>query len=211
MVFHEPIFSQEQEVNCNIFQTQILIQSDTVPPYHGFTDRHRKIGKIEQSNSDFEIRYYLTPSLVNWGRVVKITCTNGKLEAKSIEYWFNPKRSYEKARVNKIAITELRPSIPWQSFMDSLQSRNFFNFPTMKKIRPKMKKYMTLEDGRVVEKRASIMDGADYTYQVKIGNRIRSFSYHSPKAWYRVYDNVPELKIADEFRELFKTYLIGNK
>ena len=208
MVFHEPIFSQEQEVNCNILQTQILIQSDTVPQYHGFIDRHRKIGKIEKSNSDFEIRYYVEPSLVNSGKVLIINCNDDGLVAKSVRYWFNPKRSYENVRINKTEVIKLKPLNSWRSFIDSLRQMNFFNFPTMDQVRPKMKKYMTLEDGRVVEKRAQIMDGATYTYQIKIGSKVRTFSYHSPKAWYNVYDNVPELKIADDIRNHFATNLI---
>jgi hypothetical protein len=77
----------------------------------------------------------------------------------------------------------------------------------MEDIRPKMKITMQLEDGRTVEKSSMITDGANYTYQIKIDNKVKTFSYHSPISWYIVYDSVEELKIADDIRNHFATNL----
>ena len=199
--------------NISVAQECILsknfkIKSDSLPSEITFVDRHRKIGRIENSQSNFEIRYYYKPSLVNGGRVIIINCAEGIIVARSISYWFPPRRPYERTKINRVEITELQPSISWGSFLDSLDLLNFFSFPTMEEIRPKMKKYISLDDGRVVEKRSQIMDGANYTYQIKVADKIRSFTYHSPLAWYKTYDNVPELKAADEFRRLFHDYLL---
>ncbi len=66
---------------------------------------------------------------------------------------------------------------------------------------------MKLADGRTVEKRSMITDGANYTFQIKINSSFRTFKYHSPSAWYRAYDNVAELKEAADIIELFTSEL----
>ncbi|RAI95033.1 multicopper oxidase domain-containing protein [Algoriphagus yeomjeoni] len=191
------------QVSCELLVNDFKVVSDSTIAYDSFIDENKKIGRIENSKSEFEIRYYYSPSLVNGGKVTIITCIDGNLQAKKIDYWFNPKKPYDKWKINKVEITELTPSKSWPSFFHSLDSMNFFEFPTMDEVRPRMIKYMLLADGRTVEKRSQIMDGANYTYQVKVDNNIRTFSYHSPMAWYQVYDNVEELKIADDIKNLF--------
>ena len=197
------MFGQSAIDDCSNLTEGIQIQEDSIAPYVSFVDKHRKIGAIQNSTSDFEIRYYVTPSLVNGGGVIVINCYQGSLKAQRINYWFNPKKSYEKRKVKKVEVIDLQPVTSWVAFIDSLKSLGFFTLPTMSKIRPKMKKYMTLKDGRTVEKRVEIMDGAIYTFEIKIGDKIRTFSYHSPMAWYRTYDNVRELKLAGEIQEHF--------
>jgi hypothetical protein len=117
------------------------------------------------------------------------------------------KAGYNKAKVNKTRITQLTPLKSWDNFFDSWELMNFYRFPTMETIRLKMKKLVTRADGRVVEKRSMITDGANYTFEIKIGNIIRSFTYHSPNAWYRANDNVDELRQATEIIEFFKMNL----
>lgn len=193
--------------HCGALLAGIEITPDTTLEKSSFINEHRKIGYISNSNSPVEIRYYYTPSLVNGGSVTIIQCNEGKFEAQKIDYWFNPKKSWEKRKVTKVEISELVPTSSWNSFIDSLNTMNFFNFPTMEVIRPKMKITMQLEDGRTVEKRSMITDGANYTYQIKIDNQVRTFSYHSPLSWYRTYDFVEELKKADDIRNHFVSNL----
>ena len=191
------------QVSCELLVNDFKVVSDSTIAYDSFIDEHKKIGRIENSKSKFEIRYYYSPSLVNGGKVTIITCIDENLQAKKIDYWFNPKKPFEKRKITKVEIMELTPTISWPSFLNSLVSMNFFEFPTMDEVRPRMKKYMLLADGRTVEKRSQITDGANYTYQVKVDNNIRTFSYHSPMAWYHVYDNVEELKIAEDIKNHF--------
>lgn len=197
----------QAQVTCEQLISKIEIKPDTLSNEPSFIEEHRKIGKIEDSQSNFEIRYYFTPSLVNGGSVTIINCDTNELIAKQIDYWFNPNKPSDKRKIIKVKITELTPANSWQLFFDSLMVMNFFEFPTMEEVRPKMKKYMQLADGRTVEKRAMITDGATFTYQVKINDSIRTFTYHSPSSWYQVYDNVEELKIADDINNLFANEL----
>lgn len=193
--------------HCGALLADIELTPDTTLEKSNFINEHRKIGYISKSNSPVEIRYYYTPSLVNGGSVTIIQCIEGKFESRKIDYWFNPKKSWEKRKVTKVEVSKLAPSSSWDIFIDSLNSMNFFSFPTMEVIRPKMKITMQLEDGRSVEKRSMITDGANYTYQIKIDDKVRTFTYHSPMSWYRVYDFVEELKIADDIRNHFVTNL----
>ena len=185
---------------------KIKITADSALYKDSPIDKNKKIGLIKDSKADFEIRYYYTPSLVNGGDVTIINCSNNKTTAKKIKYWTSTKKSYLKGKPNKTQIIEVKPN-SWDIFFDSLELMNFYNFPTMETIRPKMKKFMTRADGKVVEKRSSITDGANYTFEIKIGNLIRTFTYHSPDAWYRAYDNVDELRQATEIIEFFKKSL----
>jgi hypothetical protein len=185
---------------------KIKMTSDSALYEDSFIDKNKKIGRIKDSKADFEIRYYYTPSLVNGGHVTIIYCTDDKMKARKINYWFSVKKDYDKRKINKIQTVELAPK-SWEIFFDSLELMNFYNFPTMETIRPKMKKFMTRADGKVVEKRSWITDGANYTFEIKIGNVIRAFTYHSPDAWYRAYDNVDELRQATEIIEFFKKSL----
>lgn len=192
---------------CGTFFADLELKTDTTKEKSNFVNDHRKIGYISNSEFPVEIRYYYEPSLVNGGAVTIIQCIDGSFEAKKIEYWFNTKKKWEKRKVNKVEVIELRPTDSWNTFVDSLNSMNFFNFPSMEAIRSKMKIAMQLEDGRTVEKRSMITDGANYTYQIKINENVRTFSYHSPMSWYRVCDFVEELKIADEIRNHFTSNL----
>jgi len=196
---------------CGALFADLELSDDTTKKETNFIDDHRRIGYLQNSKHPVEIRYYYTPSLVNGGSVTIIQCIEGEFEAKKVEYWFNPNKTYEKRKINKTKVTPLTPKESWDSIIDSLHSMNFFNFPSMEVIRPRMKKTMKLKDGRIVEKRSMIIDGATYTYQIKIDNKIRTFSYHSPMSWYKVYDNVEELKIADDIRNLFETHLKEDK
>jgi hypothetical protein len=193
--------------HCGTFLAELELKADTTEVKSNFTNDHRKIGYISSSAFPVEIRYYYTPSLSNGGSVIIIQCVDKQFEAKKIDYWFNPKKTWDNRKVNKVEVTKLTPVDSWESFFDSLTSLNFFNFPTMEVISPKMKITMQLEDGRTVEKRSMITDGANYTYQIKIDDKVRTFSYHSPMSWYRTYDFVEELKIADDIRHHFVTNL----
>jgi hypothetical protein len=201
------LFGQADNFSCSKVTDKIKITGDTVFYDNSFIDKNKKIGHIKESKADFEIRYYYTPSLVNGGHVTIINCTGDNIKGKKINYWFSVKQDYDKAKIYKTKITELTPLNSWDNFFDSLEIMNFYRFPTMETIRPKMKKFVTRADGRVVEKRSMITDGANYTFEIKIGNIIRSFTYHSPDAWYRAYDNVDELRQATEIIEFFKTNL----
>lgn len=200
------VFGQVDNFNCSNVTDKIKITADTALYEDSFIDKNKKIGHIKDSKADFEIRYYYTPSLVNGGHVTIINCTGDKMKAKKINYWFSVKKDYDKRKINKTQTVELTPK-SWDIFFDSLELMNFYNFPTMETIRPKMKKFVTRADGRVVEKRSMISDGANYTFEIKIGNVIRAFTYHSPDAWYRAYDNVDELRQATEIIDLFKKSL----
>ena len=193
--------------HCGSLLAEIELVSNSISVQDKFVDKHRKIGDIKDSKHPVEIRYYYTPSLVNGGSVTIIQCVERTFTAKKIDYWFNPNKSLDKRKVNRVAITELTPKNSWESFLDSLNRMNFFDFPTMDQIRPQMKKYIKLADGRIVEKRSMITDGTDYTYQVKIDDSIRTFSYHSPMSWYHVYDQVEALKIAGDIKNHFSTNL----
>ncbi len=193
--------------HCNALFVDLELEEDTTNEKSNFINDHKKIGYIADSKYPVEIRYYYTPSLGNGGSVTIIQCIDKRLEAKKIDYWFNPKKHGKKRIINKVDVIGLTPIDTWVLFIDSLNSMNFFNFPTMEAIRPKMKITMQLEDGRTVKKRSMITDGAYYTYQVKIDDKVRTFSYHSPMAWYRAYDFVEELKIADDIRNHFVTNL----
>ncbi|UYN87586.1 MAG: hypothetical protein KIT51_04825 [Cyclobacteriaceae bacterium] len=201
------LFGQESKFNCDLISVQIKIKSDSLIYENSFIDKHKDIGLIGKSKADFELRYYNTPSLANGGHVIIISCVDNTIKAKKVTYWFSVKQDYEKRRINKTKVEELKPTKTWNSFFNTLDSMNFYNFPTMEEIRPKMKKYMTLEDGRVVEKRSMITDGVYYTFEIKIKDKIRKFSYHSPISWYKVYDHVDELKQAEEIKEFFKNNL----
>ena len=198
---------KENSDHCGALLADLELTADTTEEKSNFINDHRKIGYIRSSEFPVEIRYYYTPSLSNGGSVTIIQCIDGRFEAKKLEYWFNPKKTWEKRKVNRVQVVELTPKDSWDSFLDSLNSMNFFNFPTMDVIRPKMKITMQLENGRTVEKRSLITDGANYTYQIKIDEKVRTFSYHSPISWYRVYDFVEELKMADDIRNHFVTNL----
>ncbi|MCB0496405.1 MAG: hypothetical protein KDC79_09750 [Cyclobacteriaceae bacterium] len=200
------IYGQTENFNCSEVTETIIITADSVLLESSFIDRNKKIGRIKDSESEFEIRYYFEPSLVNGGHVTIINCSRDKMIARKINYWFSAKNEYDKRRINKTETIELKPK-SWDIFFDSLQIMNFYSFPTMATIRPKMKKYVTRSDGKVVEKRAMITDGANYTFKIKIGNVIRVFTYHSPDAWYEVYDNVDELRQATELIKFFKRSL----
>lgn len=199
-------FGQGDNFNCSIVTGKIKITADSVLYEDSFIDKNKKIGHIKDSKADFEIRYYYTPSLVNGGHVTIINCADNKIKAKKINYWFSVKKDYDKRKINKTQTIELTPK-SWSIFFDSLELMNFYNFPTMETIRPKMKKFVTRADGRVVEKRSMITDGANYTFEIKIGNIIRTFTYHSPDAWYRAYDNVEELRQATEIIDFFRKSL----
>lgn len=202
-------FGQVNNFNCSSVTAKVKIIADTALYEDSFIDTNRKIGYIKDSKADFEIRYYYTPSLVNRGHVTIIDCTGDKMKARKINYWFSVKKGYNKRKINKTQTVDLTPK-SWDIFFDSLELMNFYNFPTMETIRPKMKKFVTRADGRVVEKRSMITDGANYTFEIKIGNVIRAFTYHSPDAWYRAYDNVDELRQATEIIDLFKSLRPGN-
>jgi hypothetical protein len=199
-------FGQVDSFNCSNVTAKIKITADSALYEDSPIDRNKKIGRIKDSKADFEIRYYFTPSLVNGGYVTIINCTENKMKAKKINYWFSVKKDYEKRKINKTQTIELTPK-SWEIFLDSLELMNFYNFPTMETIRPKMKKFITRADGRVVEKRSSITDGAYYTFEIKIGNVIRTFTYHSPDAWYKAYDHVDELREATEIIDFFRESL----
>lgn len=203
LFYFQSALGQIQKADCETLVKTIAIEADPMLPFNTFENEHKKIGKIENSIYDFEIRYYLTPSIINAGHVIIINCTQDGLQARKVNYWFKPNKSSKERKINKIIITDLHPRHTWEAFMDSLQAMNFFAFPSMEEIRPRMKKYMTLADGRTVEKRSEVMDGAIYTFQVKIGNKIRTFGYHSPIAWYKAYDHVEELKIAEDIKNHF--------
>lgn len=200
------VFGQVDDFSCSRVTDKIKITADSALYEDSFIYKNKKIGHIKNSKADFEIRYYFTPSLVNGGYVVIINCTADKVEGRKIDYRFSFKKPYDKRKINKTKTIELRPK-SWDIFFDSLELMNFYNFPTMETIRPKMKKYVTRADGRVVEKRSMITDGANYTFEIKIGNIIRTFTYHSPDAWYRAYDNVDELRQATQIIEYFKNNL----
>ena len=201
------VYGQEMDFDCIQATDHIRITPDTVAREVSFIDKNKHIGSIANSRTDFEIRYYFTPSLVNGGQVTIISCSEGKITARKIDYWFNLKKDYEKRKISKTKTTQLEPVGTWKEFFDTLEVVNFYYIPTMDLVRPKMKKYMTLDDGRVVEKRSMITDGANYTFEMKKGSAIRTFSYHSPEAWYKVYDNVDELKQVSELINIFKVYL----
>jgi hypothetical protein len=199
-------FGQVDNFNCSRVTEKIRITADSALYEDSFIDKNKKIGHIKDSKSDFEIRYYFTPSLVNGGHVTIISCEENKVKAKKINYWFSFKKDYDKRKINKTQTVELTPK-SWDIFFDSLELMNFYNFPTMETIRPKMKKFVTRTDGRVVEKRAMITDGANYSFEIKVGNIIRAFTYHSLDAWYRAYDNVDELRQATEIIDIFRNNL----
>ncbi|MBX2970678.1 MAG: hypothetical protein KF803_15005 [Cyclobacteriaceae bacterium] len=201
------LFGQESKFNCDLVTDRVKIESDSINYENSFIDNHKDIGLISKSKADFEVRYYNTPSLTNGGHVIIISCADNTIKAKKVTYWFSVNQDYEKRRINKTKVEELKPKKTWDSFFDTLEKLNFYDFPTMETIRPKMKKYMTLEDGRVVEKRSMITDGVYYTLEIKIADKIRKFSYHSPISWYRVYDHVDELRQAEEIKEFFKNNL----
>lgn len=202
------LFGQVDNHTCLSVTDKIKINSDSVLYDNSFISNNKQIGHIKNSKSDFEIRYYYSPSLVNGGQVTIISCLDDRIKVKRVDYWFSTKRSYERRRISKTKTVELTPIKSWNSFFDSLETMNFYNFPTMTTIRPKMKKFITMSDGRVVEKRSMITDGAIYSFEIKVGSDIRIFSYHSPEAWYKAYENVDELRqattIIDFFSNSFK-------
>lgn len=205
------VFVQGQVESCEGLVSSIQIEADSTPAYDFSADRHRKIGRIKDSNSRLEIRYYLTPSITTGSSVIIVKCVDGRFEARKIVYSINYKKPIERRKARSVIVTRLEPTTSWDSFINDLKDMTFFTFPTMDDVRPRMKKYMVLDDGRTVEKRVSIVDGAHYSYQVKIGNSIRSFSYHSPMAWFKVYDNVQELKIAEDIKNHFVNNLEKKK
>jgi hypothetical protein len=201
-------YGQAGVSECDDLTADIQIQKNLSNPIEAFVDKHRKIGSIENSKSEFEIRYYFSPSLTNGGSVVIINCLQGELVARKVYYWFNSKKSMDKRKVKKVKVVAVQPTSSWTSFINSLRDLEFFTLPTMSEIRPKMKKHMALADGRTVEKRVAIMDGALFTYQIKVGDKIRMFSYHSPMAWYRTYDHVEELRLAGDIKDHFAQNLV---
>lgn len=201
------LFGQTDDFCCSRVTDKIKITGDTFFYEDSFIYVNKKIGHIKDSKTDFEIRYYNTPSLVNGGHVTIINCTGDKIKGKKINYWFSVKKEYNKRKIKKTRTIELTPLKSWDDFFNSLEILNFYSFPTMETIRPKMKKFVTRAGGRVVEKRSMITDGANYTFEIKIGNIIRSFTYHSPDAWYSAYDNMDELRQVTEIIEFFKTSL----
>ena len=203
LLYTFPVFGQVDSFSCHRVTDKIKITADSALYEDSFIDKNKNIGHIKDSKADFEIRYYYTPSLANGGHVTIISCTDNKMKANKINYWFSVKKDYDKRKINRTQIVELTPK-SWKLFFDSLELMNFYNFPTMETIRPKMKKYVTLADGRVAEQRSMITDGANYSFEIKIGNIIRAFTYHSPDAWYRAYDNVDELRQATQLIEYFK-------
>jgi hypothetical protein len=207
-LFTSSSFAQKALPDCSSLTMGIELDANYDGTNDSFIDRHKEIGSIKNSPADLEIRCYTIPSLTNGGHVMIIKCENNQISARSIKYWFNPDKPAGKRKINKIEIKNLEPVQSWGVFFDSLQSLTFFTLPTMEEVRPKMKKYMTLDDGKVVEVRSQILDGVDYRYEIKIGLKIRTFSYHSPLAWYRTYDTVDELKKAGEIRNHFVSNLV---
>jgi hypothetical protein len=211
LIFHfQTALGQIRKADCETFVRTITIEADSLPPDNWFENEHKTIGKIGNSVYDFEIRYYLTTSLILNRQVIIINCTPKGLKARKINYLYNPDTT-AKERITKIVITDLLPRHSWEAFFDSLHSMNFFAFPSMEEMRPRMKKIKTLAGGYVVEQITLITDGEDHTYQVKVGSKIRTFSYHSPLAWYKTYNDIEELKTADQISNHFVNNLIEKR
>jgi hypothetical protein len=208
LVFYfQSALGQIQKIDFETIVRAIAIQADSLPPVNSFENEHKRIGKIENSVYNFEIRYYLTPSLTYDRQVIIINCTQKGLLARKVQYWYRTDSS-SKETIHKIVVTDLQPRHTWEAFIDSLQAMNFFAFPSMEAIRPRMKKFRTLAGGYTAELRTDITDGEYHTYQVKVGNKIRTFSYHSPLAWYKAYDHVEDLKMAEQISNHFVNNLI---
>lgn len=193
--------------HCGAFLADLELKSDTAKQKSNFIDEHRRIGYITNSKFPVEIRYYYSPSLSNEGSVIIIQCVEGRFVARKIAYWFKARKPPEKGKVKKIEVIELTPVNSWDSFFDSLNSMNFFNFPSMAEVSQKMEENRKMDDDRIVKKSSLITQKANYVYQIRIDNRVRTINYHFPFSKYMAYDLVKELKIADDIRNHFTSNL----
>tara|TARA_R110002124_G_scaffold201473_1_gene367992 strand:- start:509 stop:1165 length:657 start_codon:yes stop_codon:yes gene_type:complete len=191
------LFGQSQQFNCSRFSDTLKIEANGIK-VEDINNLNRQIDlkPIQSTQSDVEIRFYSKPSLVYGGTVIIISCKNGKMKANRIVSIGN-RDGDDETKINYTSKTaKLRPAEGWSTFFETLQNLDFFSLPTMDEIRPKMKKEYTNSNGEIREAKTLVLDGVLYTFEIKVRDRIRTFSYHSPESYYKNYINVIELQKA---------------
>ena len=175
------------------------ITSDSVngSPNSDF-EKRIKIKPIDQSESEFEIRFYKHFSLSNTNDLKIIKYNNGDWQATRYEEWNKP------VKIKKGA---LAPTTDFDTFIQSVLDRNILTLPDQSKLEDKMKKPTTLR-GRPAYQKIQVTDGHSYTVEIKQGDVFRIYRFHSPGRYAEFYDNVEELKdyvaITKAFEEQLK-------
>jgi|GEM_PF-5763063 len=202
--------AQSAPCDCRALIRQYPIAADGTKPSHELADEIKKVGSIDESNSDFEIRFYLSPGITNGAHVKVISCAENRLTARAFHYWFKSDRMDNTDKIGKVKIRKVRTDKDLSVILGELEKLHFFTLPDMKKLRPRMKKYGT-RNGKAAEIRREILDGTGFTVQIKNGDYVRSYEYSNPGSYYKFYDDVEELKMADEIYGYFQANLKTKK
>jgi hypothetical protein len=202
--------AQSAPCDCQALIRQYPITADSTKVNHELADEIKKVGSIYESDSDFEIRFYISSGITNGAHVKMISCAENRLKARAFHYWFKSDPVTNIHKINKVKVRKVRTDKDWSVVLKELEKLHFFMLPDMEKLRARMKKYGT-RNGKAVEIRREVLDGIGFTIQIKNGNYVRSLSYDNPGEYYKFYDNVEELRMADEIYKYFQTNLKSKK
>lgn len=202
--------AQSAPCHCQALIRQYPITADSTKVNHELADEIKKVGSIYESDSDFEIRFYISSGITNGAHVKMISCAENRLKARAFHYWFKSDPVTNTHKINKVKVRKVRTDKDLSVILGELEKLYFFTLPDMEKLRPRMKKYGT-RNGKAAEIRREILDGTGFTVQIKNGDYVRSYRYSNPGSYYKFYDDVEELKMADEIYKYFQTNLKSKK
>jgi hypothetical protein len=151
---------------------------------------------------DFEFRLWTNPSLVTYTNVFILSQKNKIWTARFFEYNGNQKQKLSEKTVD-------------QSKLDSLWARLTVNqvltLPSQDSLKNKMKIFVAdtsyVLDEEDTYKRLMMTDGAMYYFELATQNKRRSYSYHCPQGYSKLYPNIEELYRAYAIIILVRKYL----
>jgi hypothetical protein len=151
---------------------------------NGDFEKRIKINPIDQSDNEFEIRYYKHFSLSNTKNLKIIKYNKGKWQVVLYEEWNRP------VKIKKRALT---PTSEFDAFVKFLIDKNILSLPDQSQLYDRMKKTTTLK-GRPAFQKILVADGYSYSVEIKQGDAFRIYCFSNPKSYADFYDHIPEFK-----------------
>jgi len=174
------------------------ITSDTInSAQHKAFENRISLTPIDLSNADFEIRFYTLAAATNNRNLRMAKFANGKWEA----FEFEEKSS------SKIKTHTLIPTLGYETFIANLSQQKFTTLPNQSELDKK------IQDGfaskkEYLQSRPSIMDGHNFTVELKVGDKFRVYQFDNPEVYARYYSNVEEFKNFAAIQKIFEQDLV---
>lgn len=184
-------------------------EKDSALTHDMMIDFHPKIGEIENSKANLELRMYDEGRRPNSKQIMfQLKSVNGEFEINKFEYTeiFEERFTNSTSKITREEI--LTCKIPVEDFVDSLNLLHFFDLPSMHKD-SFIKTDTTINNGetRIRKTTPLIFDGGKYTVQFKIDEVHRSYFYENPNAYLKLFPEDRNLQNMTRIISLFYKYL----